>query len=440
MTTVNKDCEGTTNVVLTENEMTIFRIIVTKGTHGGGVDLTADGESNGIELPDVYRVAVAEGKRKTSVKGTLGRLQDKGLILMYGRDFECYFDGEVTKEGLEYWSRISTLDNVSSQKQINENRMENSNEDSVIDERIVRMNAILGTKLSAVSKGKRESLKAQKSSIKFLLDEWDNENSLIRFTSDSEIKQTQYELYCIAKSRLDQLRNKRIQEERQKIDFSRIAEFQGNPSDLTKDENQVWAIFHGYYDDDPVMQSELKEDAFFVTAFEYREKMLADAALAAKTEKSVKTTSEERKSESKQKRAPKHKVGDLHRNGKWIWTEYKPGKFDWRNIPKDGKKFQGHKSRTEKGTEKPEKKSVTAKKVWTLRDFEERCVKGLAKNLTKTQKEAKKYLLRGYKIELIENSNNCFLKKDSDTKSSFFDSVQGLFRKLGMEIPKEMLL
>ena len=25
-----------------------------------------------------------------------------------------------------------------------------------------------------------------------------------------------------------------------------------------------------------------------------------------------------------------HKVGDMHPNGKWIWTEYAPGKFDWR--------------------------------------------------------------------------------------------------------------
>jgi hypothetical protein len=30
------------------------------------------------------------------------------------------------------------------------------------------------------------------------------------------------------------------------------------------------------------------------------------------------------------------KVGDRHPNGKWVWTEYKPGKFDWR--PAKGKK------------------------------------------------------------------------------------------------------
>lgn len=27
-----------------------------------------------------------------------------------------------------------------------------------------------------------------------------------------------------------------------------------------------------------------------------------------------------------------HQVGDAHPNGKWVWTEYKPGKFDWRPI------------------------------------------------------------------------------------------------------------
>ena len=26
-----------------------------------------------------------------------------------------------------------------------------------------------------------------------------------------------------------------------------------------------------------------------------------------------------------------HNVGDVHPNGKWVWTEYAPGKFDWRN-------------------------------------------------------------------------------------------------------------
>lgn len=31
-------------------------------------------------------------------------------------------------------------------------------------------------------------------------------------------------------------------------------------------------------------------------------------------------------------------VGEMHSNGKWVWTEYKPGKFDWRGIPAGQKK------------------------------------------------------------------------------------------------------
>lgn len=27
-----------------------------------------------------------------------------------------------------------------------------------------------------------------------------------------------------------------------------------------------------------------------------------------------------------------HNVGDVHANGKWVWTEYKPGRFDWRPM------------------------------------------------------------------------------------------------------------
>ena len=27
-----------------------------------------------------------------------------------------------------------------------------------------------------------------------------------------------------------------------------------------------------------------------------------------------------------------HQVGDIHPNGKWVWTEYRPGHFDWRPL------------------------------------------------------------------------------------------------------------
>ena len=43
-----------------------------------------------------------------------------------------------------------------------------------------------------------------------------------------------------------------------------------------------------------------------------------------------------------------HQVGDLHPNGKWVWTEFSPGKFDWRTIKKsDPKKIELWKERKE---------------------------------------------------------------------------------------------
>lgn len=436
MKTVNKI------VNLTENEVKILTLLVTKGTNSGGEQISTDiEESNMFQLDDVYPQALSEyGKTKSSVKGTLANLEKKGYITCYAG--EGYFDGELTERGIEWWS-YANITKVSNKQETKVNDMGNNVNNTVMDERIVEMNAILSTKLSAVSKGKREGLKAQKSICKFLLENWDNEEHLIRFVEDKNVEVKHYELWCICKSRIDQLQFKKRQEERKKIDLKELSEFKGNPADLSKDANQCWAILHGYYDTDSVMQEKLKEDELFASAMEYRKKMIADAVKELKAKKSVKATSEQKKAASNPQKQAKHNVGDLHPNGKWMWTEYKPGKFDWRGIPKDGKmvKIQPKKS-TIKATKS--NKSID-EKIWTMKDFEERCGKGACQGLTKTQKEAKKYLLRGYKIELIEQdghySNNCFLKKEGEvTKSSFRDSIEGLFRKMGMEVPAELFL
>lgn len=34
------------------------------------------------------------------------------------------------------------------------------------------------------------------------------------------------------------------------------------------------------------------------------------------------------------------KVGEIHKNGKWAWTEYAEGKFDWRTNPANKKQGQ----------------------------------------------------------------------------------------------------
>ena len=48
-------------------------------------------------------------------------------------------------------------------------------------------------------------------------------------------------------------------------------------------------------------------------------------------------------------------VGEAHPNGKWVWTEYAPGKFDWRGIKK---KNGGNSSKTTKTDNQPKKSST----------------------------------------------------------------------------------
>lgn len=40
----------------------------------------------------------------------------------------------------------------------------------------------------------------------------------------------------------------------------------------------------------------------------------------------------------------KHNVGDIHPNGRWVWTEYAPGKFDWKSLK--GKHHKGSQQTT----------------------------------------------------------------------------------------------
>lgn len=323
------------------------------------------------------------------------------------------------------------------------NVQENVNE--AMDSRIVKINAILSTKLSAVSKGKREGLKAQKSSCKFLLENWDNEKHLLHFVEDSDVKEKQYELWCIGKSRIDQLQFKKRQEERKKIDLKELSEFKGNPADLSKDANQCWAILHGYYDTDNVMQEELKEDELFASAMEYRKKMIADAVKGLKVKKSVKATSEHKEAASKQQKQAKHNVGDIHPNGKWVWVEYKPGKFDWRTIGsrahqeaiKNGLKPSGvmpdkssavrTKGKKEKTTKskKQEPKKQEVKRM-TMEELNN-AVKALPKNgMSDAQRNIVKYIKKGYRITADRN----FMENADDRKSIVWGAFEALMKRI----------
>lgn len=235
-----------------------------------------------------------------------------------------------------------------------------------VDERIVRLNAILKT--TSVKKEERENLKAKKAAIKFILNSWDKADLLNNYIADPEMKEMQYEIWCIVKSRIDQLEH--------------------NAQNLQE-------------------------------------------STTPKKEESESKAETPRKAE---KKTPKHKVGDLHPNGKWIWKEYKPGKFDWRNAPKE---LQTPKKESKTKQTKKTSGATTKKKTetnnMTFTEFMTRLKTHGTKNLTDLQSTIRKYLLRGYKVDPVQGTGTCFLKKKGETpKSVTLDSVSSLFRKTGV--------
>lgn len=68
------------------------------------------------------------------------------------------------------------------------------------------------------------------------------------------------------------------------------------------------------------------------------------------------------KKEETIEKAVSRQVGDTHPNGKWVWTEYKPGKFDWRPI-KGKKAQQSDDGATKKTPSKPSASQIAGAKA-----------------------------------------------------------------------------
>ena len=65
-----------------------------------------------------------------------------------------------------------------------------------------------------------------------------------------------------------------------------------------------------------------------------------------------------------------HKVGDIHPNGKWVWTEYKPGKFDWRTIKNAPKTEEPKKEAPKKNAPKKNAPKLTPVQKQVMKRFE----------------------------------------------------------------------
>ena len=103
------------------------------------------------------------------------------------------------------------------------------------------------------------------------------------------------------------------------------------------------------------------------------------------------------------KAATSHLVGEVHQNGIWIWSEYKPGRFDWRAIKGAVKivKAEEVKEEVKTGASKLEEllKNYTADNTpelfWAI--YQERInTKGF--RLTPPQKEIVRMLQNGHII------------------------------------------
>ena len=64
------------------------------------------------------------------------------------------------------------------------------------------------------------------------------------------------------------------------------------------------------------------------------------------------------------------KVGDIHPNGKWAWTEYQPGKFDWRTIKNAPKAEEPKKEEPKKEAPKKNAPKLTPVQKQVMARFE----------------------------------------------------------------------
>lgn len=443
----------------TENEKNVLKAIVENAREVGDTlieFITAD-------------VAEKLNKSKNSVNGTVSNLAKKGAVLCSNGD--SYFDGEVTKDAIAWYDE-------------NFNPAKNDDFDKpVVDERIVTLNELRTVKMSSISKSKRVAAKANKYSAQFVFENWDNVEALEKYVGNEDEKIHCYKVWCIAKSRIDQLNY--VAEEK-KVEEPKKEQPKGlaNWNAVKAKNPDCIALcrcgdFYETYNEDAATSAEIlgidveDKDDYKVAHFSYQaldiylpkliragkrvaiieeevntNKLGTDekkddsaasetATAAPKTEKTKKTTSEKKERQSK-----KYNVGDRHpEHSDWVYTEYKPGKFDWRKDKSDAKEKKSgtttsketKKADTKKSSGKVTKKEQTKKnKGVTVEEFIKMSQKRGGKNLSKMQADYLKLLRKGYRLWL--NGTVYLLKNDKgDIKTCNIDSLGSLFKKFGLE-------
>lgn len=160
------------------------------------------------------------------------------------------------------------------------------------------------------------------------------------------------------------------------------------------------------------------------------------ALQAAKAKIEEKKKEETAPKSSKTPKTSIRKVGDVHPNGLWVWTEYKPGKFDWRT--KDKKVRTPKETSTQKtastkksssAKEEGKKKEITTavtRKRATIEDVI-RLRPASVPNFTAAQKRAWKLIRQGWRREGI------FLTNGTKRERVGEETLSGMWEKLGIK-------
>lgn len=408
-------------VKFTANEIEILKAIFATGQHE---------DTQHYMIEDLVSYT---GKSVNAIKGILSSLRKKYIIYTYAGEYA--FDGEVREDAEELVNQI--LNNITPENDKPETDMENKS-NPMMDERIVRINEILSTKLSSVSKSKREGIKAEKTAAKFILEGWDDVEDINAFVSGNA-KETYYELYCIAKSRLDQLKHQAEQDLIEKIEggehpilkvnedsktvvfshndtakafiLNRMAHWLRQGYKLTirswcTGSTRVQMVVGGTItslknlmgDEIEITVNGTDRYPDAVVTLKNDETTSETTTAAAEIPKTDKTITVKKTARSK------HEVGDLHPNGKWVWTEYAPGKFDWRVNKHDNLEVNRKEQERDLDMDKPK----TAKKATKVKKQVEKPVKVRAieeilatkpQGISEPQERVFKLLRKGYRID-----------------------------------------
>ena len=288
----------------------------------------------------------------------------------------------------------------------NANNNESGNME-VMNHTIVKLNELKSVKMASISKSKRPAAKFNKEVATYLLDNWDNLEQLK--TCQLQIRRDMPHTTCTEVIGMYDARVAELQDELDKAN-------------------------------EPEKPAETKADD--------KPKVKAKTA---KSDKPAKKQAQE-KSDKTRKRpgAPKTlKVGDRHKNGKWIWTEYEPGKFDWRTDPaikaknaaERAAKSSASKSTTDAGKAKPkaQKKAKAASKTKKATEpkktpaitIEEMLSRQAPSGLSKAQKNVIRLLRKGYRLTMIGTA--VFLQKDDDRKSIELTTVKALIERYKLD-------